>query len=136
MPKLTQLRFMKKTPKTLSKVIQIVEKFNAAQQLTAKLTPSMVRMMSMIIGVFFVDEQVILATTAPIYSVTAGMNSATLHKTAPTRFLTQEHHTPPRQVSFKATIHLHLKGQITLHPLWAQTWKTFQPITIMPPFPP
>ena len=31
-------------------------------------------------------------TTAPVHSITAVMNLATLHKTAPTRFLPQEHH--------------------------------------------
>ena len=37
---------MKRSPQTLSEVIRIVEKFNAAQQLTAMLTPSKVNMMS------------------------------------------------------------------------------------------
>ena len=37
-----------------------------------------------------VDQQVILAATAPICSVTAVMNLATLHKTTPTRSLLQE----------------------------------------------
>ena len=32
---------------------------------------------------------------------------------------------PPRQISFKAAIYPHLKGQITLHLLWSQTWETF-----------
>ena len=41
----------------------------------------------------------------------------------------------PRQVSFKTTVHPLLKGLITLHPLWAQTWETYQPITIIMPFP-
>ena len=41
-----QLRFMKKTPQTLCKVIRIDEQFNAAEQLTAMLTPPMVSMMS------------------------------------------------------------------------------------------
>ena len=41
----------------------------------------------------FVDEQVILATTALMCSVTAVMNLATFHRTAPTRFLPQEHYT-------------------------------------------
>ena len=41
-----QLRFIIKDPQTLSEVIRIVEKFNAAHQLTATLTPSMVSMMS------------------------------------------------------------------------------------------
>ena len=40
----------------------------------------------------FVDEWVILATTAPLCSVTAVMNLVTLHRTAPRRFLPQEHH--------------------------------------------
>ena len=41
-----QLRFMKRTLKLLSEVIRIVEKFSAAQQLIAMLTPSMVSVMS------------------------------------------------------------------------------------------
>ena len=49
-------------------------------------------MVSMMSDALFVDEHVILATTALMCSVTAMMNSATLHKTAPPRFLHQEHH--------------------------------------------
>ena len=45
------------------------------------------------IDVFFVDEWVTLATTALMPSVIAVMNLATLHRTVPTRFLPQEHHT-------------------------------------------
>ena len=44
------------------------------------------------IDIFFVDKQVILATTAPMPSVMAVMNLATLHRAAPTRFLPLEHH--------------------------------------------
>ena len=44
------------------------------------------------IDVLFVDKKVILAATALMPSVMAGMNVATLCKTAPTRFLLQEHH--------------------------------------------
>ena len=40
----------------------------------------------------FVDEQVILATTALMPSVMAVMNLAILHRTAPTNFLHQECH--------------------------------------------
>ena len=39
------------------------------------------------------DEQVILAASASMCSVTAVMNLVTLHRTAQTRFLPQEHHT-------------------------------------------
>ena len=46
----------------------------------------------MMIDFLFVGKQVILATNAPIYSVTAAMNFTTVHRTAPTRFLPQEHH--------------------------------------------
>ena len=60
-------------PQTLSKVIRIVDKFNAAQQLTAMLTPSTVSMVSDE-GRCFVNEQVILAATVPMHSVTAVMN--------------------------------------------------------------
>ena len=42
--------------------------------------------------VLFVDEQVILAATALMHSVTAGMNSATLLRIGSTRCLPQEHH--------------------------------------------
>ena len=38
------------------------------------------------------DKQVILDATALTHSVTVVMNLATLHRTAPTRFLPQEHH--------------------------------------------
>ena len=44
------------------------------------------------IHALFVDEQVILAATSPMCSVTAAMNLVTLHWTAPPRFLPQEHH--------------------------------------------
>ena len=46
----------------------------------------------MMIDVLFVDEQVTLATTAPVHSVTAAVNLATLQITAPTRFIPQIHH--------------------------------------------
>ena len=42
------------------------------------------------VNALFVDEQVILVTTAPMHSVTAVMNSATLHKNATIRFLPKE----------------------------------------------
>ena len=45
----------------------------------------------MIIDALSLDEQVIFAATALMCSVTAAMNLATLHKTALTRFLPQEH---------------------------------------------
>ena len=45
------------------------------------------------IDVLFVDEQVILAATAQMPSVMAVLNLATLHRTAPTRFLPWEHRT-------------------------------------------
>ena len=85
----------------MSEVIRLVEKFNAAQQLRATLTPSMVSMMCSDYKCFvlFVDEWVILATTAPVHSVTAVMNLATLQRTAPTRFLPQEHHATKRRSS-------------------------------------
>ena len=44
------------------------------------------------ISVLAVDKQVILAATALMPSVMAVMNLATLPRTAPTRFLHQEHH--------------------------------------------
>ena len=43
-------------------------------------------------SVLYVDGQVILAATAPVPSVVAVMNLATLPRTVPTRFLHQEHH--------------------------------------------
>ena len=42
----TTAKIYEKDPQTLAEVIRIVEKFNAAQQLTAMLTPSTVSMMS------------------------------------------------------------------------------------------
>ena len=50
----------------------------------------------MMIDALFVNQKVILANTPLIHSVTAAMNSATLHKTAQTRFLPWEHHTTNR----------------------------------------
>ena len=44
------------------------------------------------IDALFVDKWAIMATTASMYSDTAAMNSATFHKTVPTRLLPQEHH--------------------------------------------
>ena len=76
----------------MSEVIRIVERFNAAQQLTAMLTPSMVSMMSNDDRCLFVDKWVILATTAPIQCYRCD-DSATLHRTAPTRLLHHEYHT-------------------------------------------
>ena len=87
----TAAEIYKKDPQTLSKVIRMVEIFNAAQQVTTMLTPYMVSRMSNDDG-YFVDRQAILAATDPMCSVIAAMNLATLHKTAPTRFLSQEHH--------------------------------------------
>ena len=46
----------------------------------------------MMIDALFVDEWVILVATVLMHSVTVAMNLATLHKTAQTRFLHQEHH--------------------------------------------
>ena len=46
----------------------------------------------MMTDALFVDNQIILATIAPMYSVTAAMNLTIFHKTAPTRFLPQDHH--------------------------------------------
>ena len=45
------------------------------------------------INVLSVNEQVILAAPDLMLSVMAAMNLATLPRTAPTRFLHQEHHT-------------------------------------------
>ena len=44
------------------------------------------------IDALFVDEQATLDATAPVHSVTAAMNLATLQKTAPTKFLPLEYH--------------------------------------------
>ena len=41
----------------------------------------------------FLEKQVILAATAPMHSVMAVMNLATLQRTAPAKFPPQEHHT-------------------------------------------
>ena len=45
------------------------------------------------IVVLFIDEQVILAATATMPNAMSMMNFATLHRTAPTRFLPQKLHT-------------------------------------------
>ena len=71
------------------------------------------------IDVLFVDEQVILATTILMASVMAGMNMATLPRTAP-KDSSIRNTMPPQQISFKALIHPQLKGQITLL-FWCQT---------------
>ena len=83
---------LQKGPSDLSEVISLVEKLCAAQQLTATLILSIVSMMCNDDRCLFVDEQAILATTAPMHSVTAVMNLVTLHGTAPATFLPQEHH--------------------------------------------
>ena len=46
----------------------------------------------MMTDVFFVDEWVILDTTAPVHGVTTAVSSATLQRTTASRFLGQEHH--------------------------------------------
>ena len=57
---------------TLSKVIRIVEKFNAAQQQIVTLIPFLVSMMSNNDRCLFVDEQVILATTVLMWCYSCG----------------------------------------------------------------
>ena len=42
---------------------------------------------------------------------------------------------PPRQISFKALIYPHPKGQITLYLLLSQTWETFQQVTVLAAIP-
>ena len=48
----------------------------------------------MMIDVFSVSEQVILAATAPMCSFTVAMNLCHFAQNSPTRFLPQEHHAP------------------------------------------
>ena len=88
----TTAKICEKDPQTLAEVIRLVGKLNAAQQLTAMLTPSAVSVMSNDHRCFVVDEWVILPATVPVHSVMAVMNLATLHRTAPTRFLHKECH--------------------------------------------
>ena len=76
----------------MSEVIRIVEKFNAAQQLSALLRPSMVSMIPNDDECFVCGQTGPLATPALMCSVSAVMNLATLHKTVPTRFHHQDHH--------------------------------------------
>ena len=59
------------------------------------------------IDALFVDEQVILAATAPLSSVTAVMNLATLHKTGQIIFLPKEHHATRRDLvpGYNASTH-------------------------------
>ena len=68
-----------------------VKNSNAAHQLTATWHPPQSVWCPVMIDVLFVDEQVILASTALMPSVMAVINLATLHRTVPTRFLHQEH---------------------------------------------
>ena len=86
-------KMYKKDPQILAYIIRLAEELSAAHQLTATLTPSKVSMMSCNDKCLSVDEQVILATTAPMPSVIAVMNLVTLPRTAPTIILHQEHHT-------------------------------------------
>ena len=73
--------------------IRIVEKFNIAQQLTATLTPSKVSMMYNDDRCFACGQMGHCGCHCPDMQFTAVMNLATLHMTAPTRFLHWEHHT-------------------------------------------
>ena len=123
-----------KDNQTLAEVIRLVEKLNAAQQLTALLIPSMVSMMSNDDRCLVLDEWVILAATTLMCSVMAVINLDTLNRNDKTRFLPQEHHAIKADL-IAASIYPHPKGKITLHPLWSPTWETFQSITISPPFP-
>ena len=86
-----QLKFTKSDSQTLTEVIRIVEKFDATQKLTAMLIPSMVSKMSNEDRCFVCGQTGFFAITASIHSVAGVMNSAALYKTAPTRFLPQEH---------------------------------------------
>ena len=89
----------------------------------------------MMIDALFVDKWIILDDTAPVHSVTAVMNLAILHRT-PHQDTSIRNTLPPRMVSINAIIYPHLKGQVTPHLPWAQTWETSPLITITPPFPP
>ena len=79
-----------KDPQTLSEVIRLVGKLCPAHQLTAKLTPSTVSMVSGDDNVLSVDGQLILAATALMPSIMAIINLAISPKTAPTKFLHQD----------------------------------------------
>ena len=87
----------------------------------------------MMIDALFVDEMVILTATAPMHSVTAVMNLATLHKTARTRFFPQKHHTTRTGLIEGHNISTPT-GTDHTPPTMEQTWETFQAVTITPPF--
>ena len=77
---------------TLAEVIRLVEKLSAAHQLTATMTPSTVIRMSGNDRSFVCGSAGHFATTALMPIVMAVMNLVTLHRTAPSRILHQEHH--------------------------------------------
>ena len=95
-------------------------------------TPSTVSMMSND-DRWFVDEQVILAATATDAQCYSCDEFSHYAQDCPKKILSSG---TPSQVLFQAMIHQHTKGQITIHPIWAQAWETFQPITITLLFPP
>ena len=128
----TAAKIYEKDPQTLSEVIQIVEKLDATQQLTAMLTPCMVSMMSN-------DDRCFVCRWMGHFG--HHCPNAQCYRIWPLciRLPQQDSFLRntmwPWQVSFKAIIFPHPQGQITLHPLWAQTWETFQMITITLSFP-
>ena len=103
----TTAKIYENDPQTLAKVIRLVKILNAAQQLTTMLTPTMVSMMSN-------DERCFVCG----------------QKGLPQQDSSLRNTMAPRQILFKASIYPHLKGQITLHLLWSQTWQTFQQVTV------
>ena len=98
----TAAKIYKKDPQTLPEAIRMDEKLNAAQQLTAMLTPFMVSMMY-ICDSCFVNGMGHFGHHFPEGSVTVVMNLVTLHKTGPTSSFLRNT-MPPRQVSFKFTV--------------------------------
>ena len=130
----TTAKTYEKDPQMLPEVIRLVENLNAAQHLTAMLTPSMVSMMSNDDGYFVCGQTGHYGCHFPnvqCYSCVEFGHGTGL----PQQDSCLMNTTPPRQILFKASICPHPKGQITLHPLWSQTWATFHLITILPPFP-
>ena len=127
-------KIYEKDPQTLAEAIRLIEKLSAANQLTATLLLLQSVYCLVMVSVLSVDRQVILATTALMPSVMAVINLATLPRTAPTRFLHQEHHHQGK-ISFKTSLHPQTEGQITLL-LWSQTYETLQQTSVLSPFSP
>ena len=126
----TTAKIYKKDLQTLSEAIRLVEKWNAVQNLPAWWHPSWAAWCLMMIVALFVDVLPLLwCTMFKLWWIHSLFTRLPQQDPSPRNTMQL------RQISFKVIIHPHPKGQITLHPLWAQTWETSPPITIMLQFP-